>query len=98
MSLNIWIPDHAREPNGHCNVCEQDLYGTVGDMQRHMAACARRELDTIRAAAPSQQFKGSPFDRELWDVELEDHMEKVGKRMLAEGRMEVLPSEKAGFS
>jgi hypothetical protein len=37
-------------------------------------------------------------DPEFGDPEIEEHMRKVGKRMLAEGRWEVKPSEKAGFS
>lgn len=96
MSLNVWIPPQYREPTGHCNVCGEDLYGTVGDAQKHMGACARANIDAIRAAAPSQKRKGGPFDPDLWDPEVEEHLRKVGKRMLAEGRMEVLPSEKAG--
>lgn len=94
MSLNIWIPPEYREPNGHCNVCGEDLFGTVGDMQKHMAACARAHLDEIRAAAPSATRKGGPFDPELWDPEAEAHLRKVGERMLKEGRLEMLPNER----
>jgi hypothetical protein len=94
MSLNIWIPPQYREPNGHCNVCDEDLFGTVGDMQKHMAACARQNIDAIRAAAPSAKNKGGPFDPETWDPEAEAHMREVGKRMLREGRLETLPSER----
>ena len=92
--LTIWIPDAHREPNGHCNICDEDLFGTVGDMQKHMSACARREIDAIRAAAPSQRKKGGPFDPELWDPEAEAHIRAVGERMLAEGRLEMRENER----
>ena len=94
MSLNIWIPPEYREPTGHCNVCGEDLFGTVGDMQKHMGACARANIDAIRAAAPSAKNKGGPFDPELWDPEAEAHLREVGKRMLREGRLETLPNER----
>lgn len=94
MSLNIWIPPEHREPNGHCNVCDEDLFGTVGDMQKHMASCARANLGVIRAAAPSQKNKGGPFDPDLWDREGEEYLRKVGKRMLAEGRLEMRDNER----
>jgi len=95
MALSIWIPPEFREPTGHCNVCGEDLYGTVGDMQKHMGACARANLDAIRAAAPSQKNKGGPFDPDLWDREVEEHLAKVGKRMLKEGRLEMHDHERA---
>jgi hypothetical protein len=94
MALNIWIPPQFREPAGHCNVCGEDLYGTVGDMQKHMSACARANIDTIRAAAPSARKRGGPFDPENWNPDAEAHLREVGKRMLKEGRMELLPSER----
>lgn len=95
MSLNIWIPPQFREPNGHCNICDEDLYGTVGDMQKHMASCARANIDTIRAAAPSAKNKGGPFDPDNWDPEVEEHLKKVGERMLKEGRLEMHDNERA---
>jgi hypothetical protein len=35
---------------------------------------------------------------EEWDPEVAAHLRKVGERMVAEGRLEVKPSERAGFS
>lgn len=98
MSLNIWMPPGSGEPNGYCSICDCDLWGTVGDLQKHMAACAREHIDEIRAQAPSVRHKGGPFDPETWDPEVDAHMKKVGERMLKEGRLETLPSERAGFS
>jgi len=45
---------------------------------------------------PSQRNKGGPFDPESWDPEVEAHMREVGRTMLREGRLEVLPHERAG--
>lgn len=95
--MNIWIP-HTGPPNGHCNVCGEDLYGTVGDMQKHMSACVKRNIDAIRLAAPSARRKGGPFDPNNWDPEVEAHLRKVGDRMLKEGRLEMNDNERAGFS
>lgn len=95
--LNVWIPPEAREPNGYCSICDSDLFGTLSDCQKHMAVCARKNIDEIRAAAPSARHKGGPFDPESWDPEVEEHLRKVGERMLAEGRLEVKDSEKAGL-
>lgn len=96
MPLNIWIPHQRLEPpNGYCSICDQDLWGTVGDLQAHMSACARANLDEIRAQAPSNKNKGGPFDPDLWDPEVEEHLKKVGERMLAEGRMEMHDNERA---
>lgn len=93
MTLNIWIPKQG-PPNGHCNVCGEDLWGTVGDMQRHMGACARRNIDAIRAASPSVKWADSVFDQGIWNPDAEAHLERVGKRMLAEGRLEMKPHER----
>lgn len=90
--MEIWIADP--EPNGYCSLCDSYLVGTVGELQKHMAACAREHIDEIRAMAPSQQFKGTMFDPREWNVELEEHMARVGERMLAEGRMTMHPSER----
>jgi hypothetical protein len=35
---------------------------------------------------------------ESWDVEVEEHLRKVGERMKREGRLTVRPNERAGFS
>jgi len=95
MSLTIWTPPGSGPPNGYCSICDCDLWGTVGDLQKHMAACARENIDTIRAAAPSAKNKGGPFDPENWDPEVEAHLREVGKRMLKEGRLEMHDSERA---
>ena len=90
--MEIWTPEP--EPNGYCSVCDCDLFGDVESMQRHMAACVRRNIDEIRAQAPSQQFKDTVFDPNTWNPEVEEYLAGVGERMLAEGRLEMLPSER----
>ena len=90
--MEIWIA--PTQPNGYCSICREFLHGTVGDMQKHMSACAREHIDEIRAAAPSQRFKDTVFDPTMWNPEVEAHLARVGERMLAEGRLEMLPSER----
>jgi hypothetical protein len=65
--------------------------------QDHTVRCARRHIDEIRAMAPSEKHKGTVFDPETWDPEIDEHMRKVGQRMIAEGRLTVRKSERAGF-
>jgi hypothetical protein len=84
---------------GVCHVCGAKFgEGSETAWQRHVGECARAHMDEIMAARPSQALKGGPFDPESWDPEVEAHMRKVGETMLREGRMEVLPHERAGHS
>jgi hypothetical protein len=93
---HLWIPHQRLEPpNGYCSICDCDLWGTVEDLQKHMATCARASIDEIRAQAPSVRHKGGPFDPENWDPEVEQHLREVGERMLKEGRLEMHDSERA---
>lgn len=88
---------------GVCHVCplfgrETRFYaGEEQAWQRHVGQCARAHLDELRALAPSHADKGTPFDPENWDPEVDKHMLQVGKRMLEEGRFEVKPHERAGL-
>lgn len=100
-SLEILVPGgYETRPEdivGHCLVCGSKFYrGEEEAWQRHVGDCARAHMDDILNSAPSVRDKGTPF--EPWDPEVEQHMLGVGRRMLAEGRREVLPHERAGFS
>lgn len=84
---------------GVCHVCGEKFgEGQEQLWQKHVGECARAHMDEILASRPSERNKGGPFDPETWDPEVEAHMREVGKRMLAEGRLEVLPHERAGHS
>lgn len=85
---------------GTCNFCGArfERNGEEVAWQRHTVACARKHIDDIRAMAPSEVKKGSIWDEESWDPEIAEHMQKLGLRMREEGRLEVKPHERAGFS
>lgn len=68
---------------------QHDLY------ERHIGRCAEQHEDVWRQASPRHRLP--VFDESNWDPEVAAHMRDVGRRMLAEGRMTVKPSERAGF-
>lgn len=84
---------------GRCHICET-IFGEGEEQawQKHVGECARAHIDEIRASAPSERNKGTVWDDSELDPEVEQHMLAVGRRMLAEGRMEVKPHERAGLS
>jgi hypothetical protein len=91
--LTVIVANDA-EPTGRCYTCGVPFYSRE-EGERHMGPCARSRLEEIQAERKSKRL---PFmDEESWDPEVAAHMRKVGERMLAEGRMEVKPSERAGF-
>ncbi len=102
------LPPRSEQPVvGRCKVvvnaagamCGATFYaGQEAAWERHVGDCARKHLDEIRAQAPSQRNKGTIFDNDGRDLEIERHLHRVGERMKREGRLEVLPSERAGFS
>ncbi len=98
-TLQIYVPrGYERKIVGICHVCGARFgEGMEAAWHRHVPACARAHLDEIRASTPAQRRKDTPFDPELWDPEVEDHMAAVGRRMRREGRFEVKPNERAGF-
>lgn len=81
--------------NADGDTCGHLFYpGEERAYQKHVGKCAREHIDVIRAASP--RTRNEIF--EPWDPEVAAHMEKVGKRMIEERRLEVKPSERAGFS
>lgn len=97
--LTILVPkgyeDGEKEPIGRCTVpgCGARFYaGEEQAWQRHVGSCARANLDRIRSSIEAMPIM------EDFDPEVSEHMRGVGRRMLAEGRLEVKPSERAGFS
>lgn len=92
--LQILVP-HGYEDVivGKCLVpgCGATFYqGQEQQWQRHVGDCARENMDAIR----EKMHRLSIFDD--FDPEVTAHLRKVGKRMLAERRMTVLPHETAG--
>lgn len=107
--LQILVPKGYEEGEvriiGVCHVCrlvleKETVFGEGEEQawQRHVGECARAHIDELRALAPSHVDKGTVFDPNEWDKELDDYMRGVGRRMLAEKRWTVKPHERAGFS
>jgi hypothetical protein len=88
------LPDQT--PVGLCLICEAKFYrGQEDEWQRHVGACARAHRAEIEEAL--EKRRKSIFNEDNWDPEIAAHMREVGERMKREGRLEVLPSERAGF-
>ena len=100
MAVEIIVPRDENEPIvGHCLICKARFYaGEENTWQRHVGVCARGHMDEIQAMRPSVKNKGTMWDPEFGDPEIERHFRRVRERMKEEGRTEILPNEKAGFS
>lgn len=83
---------------GVCHICGErfEEAGSEQEWQRHVGACARAHMAEIHAE--SERRRASVFSEESWDPEVAEHLRKVGERMVKEGRMEMRPNERAGFS
>lgn len=81
---------------GVCSTCDRRFYrGEEEDWQRHVGKCARQHLPEILAAREDRKKRLAVFQEENWDVELQAHLNKVGERMLREGRLEMKPNERS---
>lgn len=82
---------------GTCNICGQrfEEEGAEQAWQEHVGACAKQHMDRIQADV--EKRRKSIFNADAWDPEIRAHMDKVGERMIEEGRLEVRPNERAGF-
>jgi hypothetical protein len=86
---------------GKCLVpgCGQTFYrGQEDAWQKHVGWCARRNRDAIEETIAEIRARRGVLDPGAWDPEIHEHMQKVGRRMRREGRLEVKPNERAGFS
>lgn len=80
-------------------LCGATFYaGQEERWQRHVGECARRHINEILSCSPRERNRGTPFDEESWDPEVDAHMRKIGQRMLKDGDFEVKPRERAGHS
>ena len=99
--LTIILPRSAAQERVpfRCTLCGARFTKSQAQLyEHHVGDCARKNIDEIRANAPSVRRAGTPFDPNNWDPEVEQHMLGVGRRMLREGRLEVKPHERAGGS
>lgn len=87
----------VRDPIGTCELCGVPFYDHR-DLVAHLGTIEHREAadDMVRAEAERKQRLAMIYEDD--DPEITAHMQKVGERMLAEGRWTVKPNEKAGFS
>lgn len=86
-----------REPTGQCDLCETPFYSDR-DLRAHFATPehkAAAEAEILEREAEKQRLAFLHHDP---DPEVTEHLRKVGERMKAEGRWEVKPNERAGFS
>lgn len=99
--FEIFVPrgleDEPQPIVGKCLVpgCGATFYRGQEELwQRHVASCATRHIDELRALAPSEANKGTIFDHADRDLDLERHFREVGENMRREGRWDVLPRER----
>lgn len=101
----LFVPNgHEDEaPIGHCWVCQMakgvatKFYaGEEEAWQRHVGLCARANMDVIRANSPFERNRDNVFGQSQ-DPEAEEHLLKIGRRMVAEGRYELKRSERAAL-
>lgn len=79
---------------GICRVCGAKFFKGQEEMwQRHVGKCARANIDRLRAESLRNRMPA--FNEENWDPEVASHLKTVGRRMLAEGRLEMRPNERA---
>lgn len=100
MALKLILPRSA-QPKYVCRVptdegggCGEPFYEDERQaFEAHVIACATRNENAVQAERPSNQVPVL-YDRDFWDPEYEDHMRKVGRRMVREGRKEIRPNER----
>lgn len=97
--MALWIPPAAREQRFVCRVPGPEgpcgaVFATEAGLVRHLRSCTAAHEGEIRTGSIRHRVPAL----DAWDPEVEQHMRHVGRRMVAEGRMRVKPSERAGFS
>lgn len=97
--LTILVPQgYERPATGECFLCGE-MFAPGDNVVAHMKKCVTDAGHDHRQDHEDRKERLAIFyDREAWDPEVEDHLRKVGQRMLKEGRWEVKPNERAGFS
>lgn len=100
--MAAWLPGvHGlilvREQIGQCNLCGVPFYSDR-DLRAHFATVEHREATEAALAEREAEKQRLAFLHDHPDPEVRDHLLEVGKRMKREGRWEVRPNERAGFS
>jgi hypothetical protein len=100
--LSILVPrgyeDNDDRQRGECFLCGA-LFAAGDDVVAHMKKCVHAAGHDVRQERAEKVDRLEIFlDPNAFDPEVDEHMRKVGERMRAEGRWEVKPSERAGFS
>jgi hypothetical protein len=97
-NLQILVPrDYATgEVVGRCDLCELVFYDQA-EARRHFERNARKHAELANEMRTERLEERMPVFED-WDPEISEHMRKVGERMVRERRLEVRPSERAGFS
>lgn len=98
----LFVPHGYETPAilGYCRVpgCEREgapfVAGQEELWQKHVGWCARRNRGNIEEDIGERREARAIFDPENWDPEWKAHQEKVGKRMLEEGRLVPKPHER----
>lgn len=94
----IYVPrGHDAERKFLCRVCGSEFTRQTA-WEYHVGRCARHNLDELQEERQRFLARANALGTaEHPDPELEEHMRKVGDRMLREGRLTVEPHERAGF-
>jgi hypothetical protein len=96
--LTIMVPRGYEEPpKATCFLCGSDFTSDTA-LIRHAKTCVNDAGHDHRMEREEKNARLEIFSEEAWDPEVSAHLRKVGQQMLKEGRWEVKPNERAGFS
>jgi hypothetical protein len=99
-ALTIHVPRgyEERPAVGSCYLCGAE-FAEGDNVIAHMRKCVNAAGHDVQQDRIDKVDRLEIFlDPNAWDPEVEAHLRKVGERMRAEGRWEVKPNERAGFS
>lgn len=82
----------CRVPTGPDELCLKEFYpGEERAFAKHVGECFEAHRVEVAATSPRRL---AAFDEETWDPEAFLALRETGRRMLREGRLETLPSER----
>jgi hypothetical protein len=91
------LPGHVQREEplvGVCSTCDEVFYqGQEQDWQDHVYQCAMDNLPEIMAARAEQKKRLAIF-HESWNPDVDEHLAKVGERMVREGRLVMRKNER----
>lgn len=97
--MTLWVPSSAQQelrfvcrvPTGRDETCGE-RFASPTSLERHVRSCVLRHEMQTHTESPRQRMP--MFNPDNWNPDKRAHAREVGRRMLAEGRWTVLPSEK----